>query len=496
MGIVKRQGIKFSIVGYVALFLGTINVLFIYPYALQPEELGLMRFILDTALLVVPFVSLGFGNVIIRYFPQFQDKAKSHNGFLLFVFLVPFAAFLIFLLAITLLKEPIYDFYSQKNELFRSYLFFVVPVIGFMLFSTLSRSYSYNFQRIVVPNILNSLMVKAMLPCLALLYFFNVLSLNQMMTGVVAVFGLVLVGSILYLGFLGQLSFKPNWSFLTKTRIKDIRTYAFYGILSGVGSVLALRIDTFMLASLVSLEMTGIYSIAIFISGVIAIPYIAMSNISSAIISKAWAENDISTIDQIYKKSSLVLLIAGCFIFLLIWVSLDDFFAIMPNGEKYISGKNIVLILGVAKLIDVTASLNDHIINYSKYFKIGFVAIMILAVLNLVNNIILIPQFQMLGAAYATLISITLFNLFKLIFIKVKVNIQPLSIKTVYVILIALLSYLVLFFSPDLQNPFFNILVNGFLLTVVFLGPVIYLKISEDFNDVILKMLNRIKSVF
>ncbi|NNM16284.1 MAG: membrane export protein, partial [Bacteroidia bacterium] len=88
MGIVKRQGIKFSIVGYVALFLGTINVLFIYPYALQPEELGLMRFILDTALLVVPFVSLGFGNVIIRYFPQFQDKAKSHNGFLLFVFLV------------------------------------------------------------------------------------------------------------------------------------------------------------------------------------------------------------------------------------------------------------------------------------------------------------------------------------------------------------------------------------------------------------------------
>ncbi|NNC85658.1 MAG: lipopolysaccharide biosynthesis protein, partial [Bacteroidia bacterium] len=272
--------------------------------------------------------------------------------------------------------------------------------------------------------------------------------------------------------------------------------YAFYGILSGVGSVLALRIDTFMLASLVSLEITGIYSIAIFISGVIAIPYIAMSNISSALISKAWAENDINTIDQIYKKSSLVLLIAGCFIFLLIWVSLDDFFAIMPNGEKYISGKNIVLILGVAKLIDVTASLNDHIINYSKYFKFGFVAIMILAVLNLVNNIILIPQFQMLGAAYATLISITLFNLFKLIFIKVKVNIQPLSIKTVYVILIALLSYLVLFFSPDLQNPFFNILVNGFLLTVVFLGPVIYLKISEDFNDVIVKMLNRIKSVF
>lgn len=495
MGIVKRQSVKFSIVSYAALLLGTINVLFIYPFAFDPEELGLIRFILEAALMIVPFISLGFGNVIIKYFPHFKNDSKTNNGFLFFVYVIPIFAFIIFVLFLLLFKEDIYHYYSEKNSLFEKFLIFVVPLSGLILLSYLSQSYCYNFQRIVVPNILNNLLIKITLPVLALLYYYQVIMLNQLMNGVVLTYVIILIGFLVYIHSLGHFSLKPQLSFLDKFKIKEIANYSFYGILSGIGSVVALRIDTFMIASMVDLTNTGIYTIAVFIAGVIAVPYKAVVNIGTSIIAKAWAENDIDTINMIYKKSSLILLILGMFIFLFIWLSIDDFFAIMPNGEKYISGKNVVLILGIAKLIDVSASMNDNIINYSKYYRFNFYAIIILAILNLTNNLLLIPEYKIVGAAFATLISITIFNIIKMVYIKRKVGILPFTIKTIYVLAIGMCSIIIFQFIPKTEYAILNVIINGAFLSLVFLGPILYFKLSEDLNDVTEKLINRFRGL-
>ena len=133
MGIVKRQSVKFSIVSYVALLLGTINVLFIYPFAFEPEELGLVRFILEAAMMAVPFISLGFGNVIIKYFPHFKNDSKTNNGFLFFVYVVPIIAFILFVILLIIFKDNIYHFYGDKNELFSKNLVYIVPLAGLIL---------------------------------------------------------------------------------------------------------------------------------------------------------------------------------------------------------------------------------------------------------------------------------------------------------------------------------------------------------------------------
>ena len=319
--------------------------------------------------------------------------------------------------------------------------------------------------------------------------------LNQLMNGVVLTYVIILIGFLVYIHSLGHFSLKPQLSFLDKFKIKEIANYSFYGILSGIGSVVALRIDTFMIASMVDLTNTGIYTIAVFIAGVIAVPYKAVVNIGTSIIAKAWAENDIDTINMIYKKSSLILLILGMFIFLFIWLSIDDFFAIMPNGEKYISGKNVVLILGIAKLIDVSASMNDNIINYSKYYRFNFYAIIILAILNLTNNLLLIPEYKIVGAAFATLISITIFNIIKMVYIKRKVGILPFTIKTIYVLAIGMCSIIIFQFIPKTEYAILNVIINGAFLSLVFLGPILYFKLSEDLNDVTEKLINRVRGL-
>ena len=64
-------------------------------------------------------------------------------------------------------------------------------------------------------------------------------------------------------------------------------------------------------------------------------------------------------------------------------------------------------------------SLNGELIMMSKYFKFNVITILILAVLSIILNYQLIPKFGMIGAAYASLISILIFNLIKLTLVKV-----------------------------------------------------------------------------
>jgi O-antigen/teichoic acid export membrane protein len=104
---------------------------------------------------------------------------------------------------------------------------------------------------------------------------------------------------------------------------------------------------------------------------------------------------------------------------------MDEIFEIIPNGERYKSGKIVILLLGLAKLFDMLTSINEYIIAYSKHFRYNLYFLLVLAVVNVVANLTLIPQFELAGAALATLLSVVLFNIFKTYFVYAKFKIHP-----------------------------------------------------------------------
>jgi hypothetical protein len=106
----------------------------------------------------------------------------------------------------------------------------------------------------------------------------------------------------------------------------------------------------------------------------------------------------------------------------------------------------------------------------------------------------LIKAFGLVGAALATLISISLFNIIKMIFIQIKFRMHPLSIQMVYISLIAALSYFIVYFIPLNLNPIINLLLRSAIFACCFLLPVYYLKISKDLNDVIHAGIKQIKN--
>lgn len=485
MGVIKREGLKQSVVTYIGVMIGAVNTLYFYPKFFSEEELGLFRFLLDTSALLFPFISLGIHNLSVRMFPKFKNAQNGHNGLWFFLLTGVLIGYGLFYLLAQFVSPSIDGLFIERSALFQDHWKYVIILSGFIVLGMISTQYILNFKKVLIPAIVNDLFIKIGLPLIAILCFYKVLSILQGIYFLIAVYATIVAILFGYIVYIKQWHFKPNWQFLKKPLLKEMGEFSFYGVLGSLGSVMANRIDILMIALLASndLKDVGVYSIAFFIANVITVPARAINNISSPVIASAWNNSDLKNLKDVYSKSSLVLLTFGLLCLIGIWASIDDLFTLMPNGEKYAAGKYVILILGLGKLFDLANGNNGQIIGYSKHFRFNFYAVLILAVVNVISNYVLIPIYQINGAALATASSIFVFNLSKTAFAHFKMGLHPFSAKTIQVILLGLIVYLLSTVIPASGIPLIDIIIRSVLIAVTYLGAVVSLNVSPDISD-------------
>lgn len=494
MGVIQRQGIKDSIVAYFGVALGALNTLFIYTRI--PEEVfGLFQFLVSTALIISMFLQLGMPNVALRFFPIFKTEDNKHHGFLAFLLLPALIGCIVFAIASLLFYPWIQSWLAQQNTdpLVQPFLPFVLPLAFFMVFSAILTQYIKNFLRIVIPTFLESVWVKIATGVLSLLVAYGLLQVVGFVSGIIFAYGVVTLGLLVYLRWLGQLHLKPNFAILDKPLVRRIGIFAFYGVLGSVGSSLMTYVDRTMITVLIpnsGLAETGIFSIVAYIGTTIDIPRKSLERITAPVVANAIEEQNWGHVADLYRRGSINLLIIGALLFLGIWLNIDSVFAIMSNGEKYAAAKDIVFILGISSLIDMTTSINTHIISYSRYFRFAFYVIIILAGLNILFNYLFIKSFSwgIEGAALATLTSIVVFNAAKFLFIYRKFQMQPFTLATFWVILIAGGVYFLASLLPSTGIAILDILYKSAIITVLYLFPILYFKLSPDLNQLLLRV--------
>jgi len=493
MEVIFRKGLKHSIITIVGTVLGAINILFIYTYFLTEKEFGLFQYLVSWAKFIVPFVTLGIETIAIRYYSVFKDKSEKNNGFLFFLLTIPLISYTFFCLGYILLEDTIFYAISKHPNaiLLSEYLPYILGLILVLLISRVLTTYISNKRLIVVPEILNNLCLKIAIPINAILYYFEILSFNDFIWSILLSYTLSTVGMLFYVWQKGALDLRPNWKFFNRNLIKDMSSFGLYYILAGTGTMIATRIDMLMVGSLIDMKNAGIYTIALFITSVIAIPFRSVITITAPIVAELINKNDFVSVNKIYSKTSLNLLVLGGFLLIGIWVSVDLLFQIIPKGEIYKSGKYVILFLGLSKIVDMSTSINSSIIVYSKYYKFNLYLSATLAVLNIIFNLVFIPRFQLIGVAMATLSSMVIFNLLKVIFVWIKFKIQPFSKNMLGVLLIAFLAYFCTYFCPKTGSPILDILLNSLIITLIYLPLILHFNLSEDLRLIKQKILNR-----
>ncbi len=493
MGIVVRQSIYNSLASYLGVIIGAINTIVLFPNIFTADEFGLTRVIGAAATLFSSFSLFATPNSTIKFFPFFKDKAKKHNGFLFYSLSIPLIGYVIFVILSYLFKGNIIDHYSGKSTLFSDYFNYIPLLVFYIMYFKVFDAYLRGVLKTVIQSFLNNVVLRFSWTILIVLYYYDILSFEQFIFYYFNMYALILLILVVYTAYLKQLFLLPNFKMFTKERLKEMLTYALFVILGSSSAMLAGTIDSLMIGALVEdgLSNVAFYSVALYIGTVIIIPYQSLSRIANSIISDAWKKNDTKEIEHIYKQSSLNLLIVGSLIFLGIWLNADNIFQILP--KEYGSAKYVLLFVCLAKLYDVSTGVNSSIIQFSPFYKLMLYFNLLLMGLLIATNYWLIPIMGIEGAALATLLSIFTTNTLRLFIIKVKMNVLPFDSRSLLVIVVGGITFLVGYFIPKLEWFLADIIVRSLTVSILFMVPIYLLKISKEFNGIIDKVLKLAK---
>lgn len=481
MGVIKKQSISGTIYSYVGVVLGFVTTGLLFPRIFSTAEVGLLRILVSYSVLFAQFAGLGMNTITVKMFPHFRDYDRKHHGYLGLALMISFVGLIISVSTYVLIKSSILDDSANSADLFTRYYYYVIPLIAFTLLFNVIDTYYRVLYNAVKGIIYKEVIQRSIVLIVIGLYFFRVIDFHQ--TVVLYLIALISPTILFFLSLIynKQLFLKPDLAFIDKKMSREMLDVGFFGILASFSGVLVLNIDTIMVERMLGLSAAGIYSITFFFGTLILIPLRTMGKISSVVIADAWKKSDLDTIEDIYKKSSISLSILGILLFVGIWGNIDNVFILLQ--ADYLPGKMVIFYIGIANLFDIALGVSPHIIVNSKYYRSLSFMLIGFAIFLVVTNLILIPQYGIIGAAIASLISKFVFSVTKFVFIYKKFGIQPFSSKIVYLIAIGIAVYWLSTLMPVFENFIVDIILRSSFIGLLFLLLVYFAKISSDVNS-------------
>ncbi|WP_154856676.1 lipopolysaccharide biosynthesis protein [Cyclobacterium xiamenense] len=473
-----KQSILTTISAYLGVVIGYFNLLWLLPFVLEPEQIGLFKTIQDMALLLMPFAQMGVGNGITRFFPQVKNDPHSFFTFSLFLGLVGYTLVLFLFI---LFKEPLTAAFSEKAPEVNEYLLVALLITFLSVVNSLLDAFSRSYLKIAIPSLIRDVLLRLLMGLLVLGYFFEGYSFPQMIWGMGLVYFLTVLSMLVYMRKAGMLNLKFDWAGIPNSLKKAFFRYNSITLLGTAGALLIMKIDSLMVSSMIGLDANAVYTIGFSIAVVIEMPRRAISQVAMPVISGKFADNRLDEINALYKKIAVHQLLVCGLVFLLIWVNIDTLYHFVPNRSVYEAGKWVVLLIGLGKLTDVVFSVNGEIIVFSRFYLFNITATLLMAAAVVVFNLVLIPRYGIEGAAFASLLAMFFYNLLKFFYVKAKLGFNPFT-KAVFQLLFAGgLSWAVAgLLLPKMDTILLDLLLRSGLLLLVYLSLVHWLNAAPE----------------
>lgn len=480
-----KQAFFYTFINYIGTAIGIISVLFIYPNDL--EFLGTVRYIDNISQILYPIMVLGASHALIKFYPAL-DEGKRRQLFNYSMFSIAVISLIV------LAGVVIYTGISNDKDDYLIY--FAFPIAVSLAFIDLFRKQAQDLQKLAVPTLYEKIFPKVILPLLFILllqhYLDEVRSLFLYSLCYIVVF--VLTGIYLFKHF------KPGFNYRFKTLFgeisrKDYFRYSLYAFAGSFGSLLAFRLDGIIIYKLISEEANGIFNVGVTLSSTLQIPAIGMFALYAPIISDYLKSENFTQLHLKYKEVARLLFFIGAILYSCIFLGIENLFLMLPTHDKLIATVPIIMILGFNVLINMATGFSTEIITYSKYYRFNMIAILSLIAVNVPLNLFVVyyTNWGIIGIAWASFISMVLFNLLKLIFIYKKFKLLPFDIAFGKMAAVFMLSSLGIYFIPGTGMPFADLVIKTGLSLIINITVIYKLRLVYPVNQWVDKALRVIR---
>ncbi|WP_232831873.1 lipopolysaccharide biosynthesis protein [Taibaiella helva] len=292
----------------------------------------------------------------------------------------------------------------------------------------------------------------------------------------------------------GGFGFSNNWRTFTVAEYKELVHFSWYHLLMGLSLFVIGFLDSLMLAALSEdgVSSVPVYTIAVFITTLMTIPYRAIINAVFPVLNRAYIDQKKDEFYDLFARSSVNIQIVAIAMVIIIGFNLPNAVRVLPKG--YESVLPVVWILMLGRMADMATGMNNEVISISSLYKFNFrISVFLIALLVLLNRI-LIPIYSIYGAAWGTTIAMILFNTAKTIYLRRKMNLWPFSIRSLAILFAGGLAGAVAYCMPYIGNPVADAIIRSLAILIVYILLLLRLRPSPDLNNFVTKIFNRIKT--
>jgi len=497
MSTIRRQSIISSGIIYFGFALGFLNTyLFTREGGFTQAQYGLTGTFIAIANIMYSFANLGMQAYINKFYPYYNDNLPvRENDMITWALLTSITGFVLVLLGGYIFKDLVIRKFGAHSGDLVKYYYWIFPFgFGLTMYSLLE-AFAWHLKKSILTNYLREVQFRIYTTVLIVLSFFGVFKSFDLFIKLYA-FGYIIIAIILLTILIvrRQIHLTINVSRVTKKFFKKIIELAGFVWSGALIYNIASVFDTIVIAAVMpeGLAFVGIFTLAQNIASLIQAPQRGIIAASIGPLSKAWKDKDFQKIDRIYRHSSINQLIFAMGMFVLIWINFTDGVFTFHLQKAYLEARYVFLFLGLMRIIDMGTGVNSQIIVTSTLWRFEFFTGVILLALSIPLNYILTKQLGVVGPAIATFVAMAVYNSIRYFFLLKKFKMQPFTANTFYVMLLALVDYLICHSLFNQYHGFVWILYRSSLFIAIYLGAVIYFDLSPDMAGVLATVRKRL----
>ena len=498
MSSIRRQSIISSVVIYVGFAVGMLNTYFFTKEGLFTEEqYGLTSIFIAIATLMSVFAMMAMPSYIIKFYHYYHDRLPPRkNDMITWALLISTIGFILVMIAGWFFKDLVIRKFGEHSPLLVAYYYWIFPMgFGLTIYSVLE-AYTWGMGKPVLTSFLKEVQWRLLTSVIILLFIAGVVSDYDLFIKLYAfTYPGIAITLLIYLVATKKIHFTFKVSKVSRRYFGKIVRLCSFVYSSIIIFTISQVFDTIVIASVLDngTAQAGIFALAQIMASVIQAPQRGIIASSITHLSKAWKEKNMGLLQRIYQRSSINQLVFASGLFLLIALNYRDAINVFGLKESYLAGFNAFLLLGLMRLVDMGTGVNAQIIGTSTYWKFELISGVILLLLMLPLTYILTKEYGLIGPAVANLISITIYNIIRIVFLWNKFRLFPFTIQSIYTILLAGAVYTICYFLFRDVTGFIGLVIRSVAFVLLFGMGVVYMKLSPDILPVMQSIRNRLR---
>ena len=493
MSSIRRQSIISSLVIYIGFGVGLLNIyLFTRKGIFLDPQYGLYNAFIAIATLMMAFAGFGMPTYIYKFFPYYKshlpDKKNDQAAIALGTGLI---GFLFVLVAGFVFKDLVIKKYITNAPEIVTYYQWIFPLgFGLLLF-TLLEAWAWQIHKSVFTNFLKELGWRLFTTVLIVFFAFDLISFDLFIKLFSFSYPFIAGVLLFYLLYTRQIHFHFRISNLTRRFKGSILKLSSFVYAALIIFNISLVFDSLLIGSVLDLGQLAVYSVAQNIATMIQAPQRGIISASMIHLATAWKEKNMELIRKVYQRSSINQLLFAIGFFSLIVMNLQDAVVTFQLKDAYLNAFYVVIFLGLAKVVDMGTGVNAQIIATSTYWRFELFSGTVLLTVMLPLSYFLTKGYGIVGTAVAQLISISIYNLVRVIFLWKKFRLQPFSWQSVYTVLTGGVCFTLTYLLFKDLHSWTGLFARSIFFIAVFAGAAIYLNLSPDIQPVLQNMKKR-----